>query len=160
MVLYYTQTRRHVIPLSYSNQALIYSVKSIIVFISQPKRTLWVLKRTVFCRPKCMLKLTDNLTFSCFVYLDLCLLHLVKPAFFMSWYRYITIIMRGSREGSRGSGPPWKITKLLGCLAKLDQIPWTITKLPSQHSLLGHHRPVSETPFKWCFASRPLMAYL
>ena len=24
-----------------------------------------------------------------------------------------------------------------------------ITKLPSQHSMLGHHRHASETPFKW-----------
>ena len=28
---------------------------------------------------------------------------------------------------------------------------------PSQHSMLGHHRPVSETPFKWCFTDGPMM---
>ena len=22
---------------------------------------------------------------------------------------------------------------------------------------VGHHRPASETPFKWCFAGRPMM---
>ena len=46
----------------------------------------------------------------------------------------------------------------------MSQCSWTscqpkITKLPSQHSMLGHHRPASETPFKWRFAGRPMMAY-
>ena len=36
--------------------------------------------------------------------------------------------------------------------------PLKITKLPSQHSMLGHHRPASETPFKWRFAGGPMMA--
>ena len=27
---------------------------------------------------------------------------------------------------------------------------------PSQHTVLGHHRPASETPFKWRFAGRPM----
>ena len=26
-----------------------------------------------------------------------------------------------------------------------------ITKLTSQHSMLGHHRPARETPFKWWY---------
>ena len=33
-----------------------------------------------------------------------------------------------------------------------------ITKLPSQHSMTDHHQPASETPFKWRFASGPIMA--
>ena len=28
----------------------------------------------------------------------------------------------------------------------------------SQHSMLGHYRPASETPFKWRFAGGPMMA--
>ena len=32
------------------------------------------------------------------------------------------------------------------------------SKLPSQHSTLGHHRHPSETPFKWRFAGGPMMA--
>ena len=54
--------------------------------------------------------------------------------------------------------PPEKITKLSGFLAILVRIPRTITKLPSQHSMLGHYRPASETPLKWRFAGGPMMA--
>ena len=35
-----------------------------------------------------------------------------------------------------------------------------MTKLPSQHSMSGHHRHASETPFKWRFAGGPMMARL
>ena len=45
-------------------------------------------------------------------------------------------------------------------LAILVQIPWKITKLPSHHSMLGHHQHASETPFKWRFAGGPMMARL
>ena len=67
-------------------------------------------------------------------------------------------LMRGSREGDRGSGPPppWK-WKNIGFLSNTGPDPLKIEKLPSQHSLLGHHRsvPVSETPLKWRFAGGP-----
>ena len=33
--------------------------------------------------------------------------------------------------------------------------PWKITKLPSQNSVMGHHRLASEAPFKWCFTGGP-----
>ena len=36
--------------------------------------------------------------------------------------------------------------------------PLKFSKLPSQHSKLGHHRHPSETPFKWRFAGGPMMA--
>ena len=36
--------------------------------------------------------------------------------------------------------------------------PLKITKLPSQHYVPGHHRPASETRFKWRFTSRPILA--
>ena len=35
-----------------------------------------------------------------------------------------------------------------------------ITKLPSQHSLVGHHRHANETPFKWRYAGGPVMVCL
>ena len=40
----------------------------------------------------------------------------------------------------------------------LVRIPWKITKLPSQHSMLGHHWPASETPlaFRWRADDGPL----
>ena len=67
---------------------------------------------------------------------------------------------RGGGGGDRGSGPPWKSQKNIGFLAILVQIPWKITKLPSQHSTLSHHQHASETPFKWRFAGGPMMARL
>ena len=65
----------------------------------------------------------------------------------------------GGPTGDRGSGPP-KIRKLLDFLAILVRIPRIITRLPSQHSMLGHHRYDSETPFKWRFAGGPMLARL
>ena len=62
------------------------------------------------------------------------------------------------QRGDRGSGPPWKITNI-GFLRNTGPDPLKITKLQIKHSMLGHHRPASETPFKWCFASGPLMAH-
>ena len=38
--------------------------------------------------------------------------------------------------------------------------PLKITKLPSQHSMLGHHRYASVTPFKWRFVGGLMMALL
>ena len=35
---------------------------------------------------------------------------------------------------------------------------WKITKLPSQQSMVGHHRPASETPLKWRFAGGSMVA--
>ena len=63
-------------------------------------------------------------------------------------------------QRGRGTGSPWKITKILAILAILVRIPLKITKLPSQHLMLGHHRHASETPFKWRFAGGPMMARL
>ena len=54
-------------------------------------------------------------------------------------------IQRGGGTGGPDP-PPLKNHKNIGFLG-----PWKITKLPSQHSMLGHHRPASETPmaFHW-----------
>ena len=58
-----------------------------------------------------------------------------------------------------GSGPPEK-SQNIWVLSNTGPDPRTITKLPSQHSMLGHHRHASETPFKWRFAGGPMMARL
>ena len=67
-------------------------------------------------------------------------------------------------EGGQGSGqappPPneksqkYRVSQQYwsGCLKN--------TKLQSKHSMVGKHRPASETPFKWRFAGRPMMARL
>ena len=65
------------------------------------------------------------------------------------------------RRGETGGPdpPPLKITKTQGFLAILTQDPLKITKLPSQHSMVGHYRHNSETPFQWRFAGGPMMAH-
>ena len=55
--------------------------------------------------------------------------------------------MRGSRGGTGGPDPAEKLQK-----ATLVRIPCKITKLLSQHSMLGHHRHA------WRFAGGPMMA--
>ena len=57
-------------------------------------------------------------------------------------------LMRGSRGGTGGPDPPEK-SQNIGFLSNSGPDPWKITKLPSQHLMLGHHRLASETPFKW-----------
>ena len=89
--------------------------------------------------------------------------------FFLCWKNYFLILVILSQKGpacadpegggDRGSRPPWYITKLQGSLAILVQIPWKFTQLPSQHSMFGHYRPASETPFKWCSVGGPMMAH-
>ena len=52
-------------------------------------------------------------------------------------------------EGGQGVRiPPEKITKNKEFLSKTGPDPLEFSKLPSQHSTLGHHRHASETPFK------------
>ena len=60
-----------------------------------------------------------------------------------------TYNMRGSRGGGTGGldPPPLKNHKYIGFLSNTGPDPLKITKLPSQHSMLGHHRHASETPF-------------
>ena len=53
-----------------------------------------------------------------------------------------------SRGGDRGSGPPLENYKNIGFLSNIGPDPLKITKLPIQHSMLGHHRPARDTPFK------------
>ena len=63
-----------------------------------------------------------------------------------------------------GSGdpdpPPLKIHKNIGFLSNIGLDPLKITKLPSQHLMLGHHWHASETPLKWRFAGGSMMARL
>ena len=62
--------------------------------------------------------------------------------------------------GTGGPYSPLKNHKNIGFLSNTGPDPLKITKLLSQHSMLGHHRPASETPFKWRFAGGSLMARL
>ena len=69
-------------------------------------------------------------------------------------------LMGGSRGvGDKESGhPTLKNHKNIGFLSNTGPDPLKITKLPSKHSMLGHHQQASERPFKWLFASGPMMA--
>ena len=72
--------------------------------------------------------------------------------------------MSGSRGGGggvvRGPDPLLENYENTGFLSNTGPDPLKITKLPIQHSMLGHHRPTSKTPFKWRFAGGPLIARL
>ena len=72
--------------------------------------------------------------------------------------------MGGSRWGTGGLDPrlplALKILKSKGFLSNTGPDALKNTKLPSLHSMLGHIRPASETPFKWRFAGEPMMACL
>ena len=61
------------------------------------------------------------------------------------------------QRGDRGSGPPPPTEKYknIGFHSNTGSDPLKITNLQSQHSMLGHHRLVRETP--WRFAGRPMM---
>ena len=65
-------------------------------------------------------------------------------------------------EGGGGAGGPDPLEnyKNIGFLSNIGPDPLKITKLPIQHSMLGHHRPASETPFKWRFDGGPMKARL
>ena len=88
-------------------------------------------------------------------------------------------------EGGGGQGvrTPTEKSQKYGVFSNTGQDPLKTTKLPSQHSMLGHHRPTSEatfkmgqqrptsetpfhnrstseTPFKWRFVGGPMMARL
>ena len=59
--------------------------------------------------------------------------------------------MRGSRRGTGGLDP-LKKHKNIGFLSNTGPDPLKITKLSSQHSILGHQWHACETPFKWRLA--------
>ena len=62
------------------------------------------------------------------------------------------------QRGGQGVRTPLENYKNIGFLSNTGPDPLRITKLPSQYSMLGHHRPASEMPFKWRFAGGPFMA--
>ena len=72
---------------------------------------------------------------------------------------YSLIHVRIQRLG-QGVRTHLKNRKNIGFLSNTGPDPLQITKLPSQHSMLGHHRPAIETPFKRRFAGGPLMTRL
>ena len=60
-------------------------------------------------------------------------------------------------EGETAGPDPLKNHKFIGFSSNTGPDPLKITKLPNQHSTVGHYRPASETPFQWRFAGRPVI---
>ena len=67
--------------------------------------------------------------------------------------------MCGSRRGGAGGPDPLKIIKNIGFLSHTGVDLLKMTKLPSQHSMLGNHWHVSET-FRWRAEGYPLIVFL
>ena len=63
-----------------------------------------------------------------------------------------------TQRGDRGPDPPKK-NKNIGFLSNTGLDLLKISKLPSQHSMLGHHRHASET-FRWRAGDGPLIVVL
>ena len=59
------------------------------------------------------------------------------------WLPQHVRIQRGGGQGVR-TPPPLENYKNKGFISNTGPDPLKITKLPSQHSMLGHHRPASE----------------
>ena len=69
--------------------------------------------------------------------------HLDTIIFHFMWKQDPCAYSEGGGGGAGGPDPPWKITKL-----------------SSQHSMLGHYWLASQKPFKWRFAGGLMMARL
>ena len=67
---------------------------------------------------------------------------------------YLWLHARIQRGLGSGSGPPLKNHKNIGFSSNTGPDPLKITKLPSQHSMLGHHR------FRWWADDGPLIVVL
>ena len=63
-------------------------------------------------------------------------------------------------KGGGGGPDSSEKSQNIGFLSNTGLDHLKITKLPSQHSMLGHHQHASETSFKWRFAGGPMMAHL
>ena len=77
----------------------------------------------------------------------------------ISHARILRVVGGGGGGGGGGQGVR-KNHKNIGFLSNTGPDPLKITKLSSQHSMLGHHRPSSKTTFKWNFAGGPMMGRL
>ena len=63
------------------------------------------------------------------------------------------------QELGYGVTTPLKNHKAIGFPINFSPDTLKITKLPGQHSMLGHHRPASEAPFQWHFAGGQMIAH-
>ena len=103
-----------------------YSVEQTVYFESQTDRVLIYVEFTAVT----VLKYKGILSLDCIV------------------HSCLVLQVNNFSEAGTGGPDPLENYKNNGFLmALLVQIPWKITKLPSQHSMIGHHQHTSETPF-------------
>ena len=69
--------------------------------------------------------------------------------FISMWVQSCADPKGGGAGGPDPPPPPQKNHKNIGFLSNTGLDPLKITKLPSQHSMLRHHRHPSETPFNY-----------
>ena len=118
-----------------------YSVEQTVYFESQTDRVLIYVEFTAVT----VLKYKGILSLDCIV------------------HSCLVLQVNNFSEAGTGGPDPLENYKNNGFLiALLVQIPWKITKLPSQHSMIGHHQHTSETPFNGVlpFNGGPMMARL
>ena len=90
-----------------------------------------------------------------------------------TWYQetnLLTILLKNPesklnariQKGGEGAGvrfpPNLEKHKAVNFRYELVWIPLKSTRLPNQHSMLGHHWPANETSFKWRFVDVAMMA--
>ena len=78
--------------------------------------------------------------------------------FWMAFSKVLNHVCGSIGGGGQEVRTPLENYKNKGFLSNTAPDPLKITKLPSQHSMLGHHQPASKTPFKCRFAGGLLMA--
>ena len=96
----------------------------------------------------------------CFVNLKMCACEVRKVSYKRRYARYNGFsvylnkcidgpVPSADPEGGQGVRIPLKIHKNIEFLSNTVPDPLKFSRLPSQHSTLGHHRHASETPFKF-----------
>ena len=82
----------------------------------------------------------------------------LRPLFLIAYAIHVQIEHAQIQRGTGGPDSPLKNHKNTGFFSNTCPDPIKITKLSSQHSMLGRHQHASETPFKWRFAGGQMMA--
>ena len=82
----------------------------------------------------------------------------LNPGNVLKWLKISWLAWADPEGGLQLVRTPLKDKKKTVFLVILVRIPWKISKLLGQNSMLGHLRDASETPFNWRFAGRSMMA--
>ena len=72
--------------------------------------------------------------------LNTAILTLMRRCYFVEWWPAYNVRVPCADPRGKGSYSPHPRWKSQSYRVPLVRIPWKITKLPSQHSMFGHHR--------------------